>query len=169
MGKESNNLLHANTLCLGTHCFFRTLAPAGSDREALPGAAAVTPKDNVSMVAGGEMINRPVTETMEGPGAEPFISVWQSKENMIEQNGGQRSPNARLKPLGEHSHQKALSFWREVGRQVNPKIPGTTQGDQKEKDQSSPGGQEHGSAHQKYNSFSIPPKGSRSSQKSRWS
>lgn len=33
---------------------------------------------------------------------------------MSEQNGGQRSPKARLMPL-EHSHQKAVSFWREVG------------------------------------------------------
>lgn len=42
--------------------FFLIPAPAGPDQEALPGAAAVTPKDNVSMVAGGGMINRPVTE-----------------------------------------------------------------------------------------------------------
>lgn len=36
-------------------------APAGPDQRAVPGTAAVTPK--VSVVAGGEMTSRPVTET----------------------------------------------------------------------------------------------------------
>lgn len=44
-------------------------ASAGPDQQAVPGTAVVTRKVSVSVVAGGEMISRPVTETLEGPGA----------------------------------------------------------------------------------------------------
>ncbi|XP_036154859.1 protein FAM71C-like [Myotis myotis] len=154
---------------------FLTPAPAGPDQAAVPEAAALTPEGSVSSVVGGETTNRPGTETLEGPGAGPFISACQSKDNedQSEENGDQKVSQCQAEALRkenekEKTHTKKPSHsGREWEDKSIPRSHGTTQGDQKKKDQSSPGGKVHGSSPQEYNSLSVTQKRSRSSQKSK--
>ena len=124
---------------------FPALAPAGPDQRPEPEAAAVTPKGGVSVDAGGEMASSPVTETLEGPGAGRFVSAWLSKDNMSEQNGGQRASQCQVETLEKRKEKKKTSPSRPShsgGKQEDQSIlrsHGSTQGEQSEKDQNSPG------------------------------
>ena len=45
------------------------------------------------------MANSPGTETLEGPGAGPFVSAWQSEDHVSEQNGAQRVSQCQAEAL----------------------------------------------------------------------
>lgn len=97
------------------------------------------------------MASRPVVETSEGPGAGPFVSAWWRKDNVSEYNGGQTVSQRQAEALRNRTEKEKASTKRSShsGRKWEDKsiltYHGTTQGDQKEKDQSSPEGQGHGS------------------------
>ncbi|XP_004423090.1 PREDICTED: protein FAM71C-like [Ceratotherium simum simum] len=137
-----------------TYCILRNplsfliTASTGPDQ----GAAAVTSKDSMSVVTGGEITSRPVTETTEGPGVEPFVSALESKDNMSEQDGGQRVSQTQAEALRKRRKKartppKRPSLPSRTGDDKSIlESHGTTQRDKKEKDHSSPGGQEHDSS-----------------------
>lgn len=151
---------------------FPASALAGPDQGPETGAAAVTPKDGVSMDAGGEMASSPVTETLEGPEGGHFISACLSKNNMSEQNGDQRVSQHQVEALRTTKEKKKTPTKRpsHSGREREDqsilRSHGSTQGEQKEKDQNSPGAQDRVSHPQEENSLHITQKGSKSSQKS---
>ncbi|CAK6443139.1 unnamed protein product [Pipistrellus nathusii] len=152
---------------------FLTLAPAGPDPAAVPETAAVKPEGGVSSVAGGEMTSRPATETSEGPGAGPFVSACQSKDNedQSEENGDQRVSQCQAEALRKEKEKIPTKKPSHSGRKWKdksiPRSHGTTQGDQKKKNQSSPRGKGHGSSLQEHSNLSVSQKRSRSAQKSK--
>lgn len=152
---------------------FLTLAPAGPDPAAVPETAAVKPEGGVSSVARGEMTSRPATETSEGPGAGPFVSACQSKDNedQSEENGDQRVSQCQAEALRKEKEKIPTKKPSHSGRKWKdksiPRSHGTTQGDQKKKNQSSPRGKGHGSSLQEHSNLSVSQKRSRSAQKSK--
>lgn len=104
------------------------------------------------------MNSRPVRETVEVPGTGPFISPWQSKDNVREQNGGQMISQCQAEGLRK----------REERRKTPRKRPSHSDG--KWEDKSILKGEKHVSPSRNH-SLGTPPKGSRSSQnlRRRWS
>nr|XP_008508373.1 PREDICTED: protein FAM71C-like isoform X1 [Equus przewalskii] len=145
-GGEEIQQRASHTYCeLRNPLSFVITASPGPDQGEAPGAAAATPEDSMSVVAGGEMTSRPVTEAAEGRGEGPFVSASQSKENVSEQGGGQRvsQPQAeglrKRKEKGRTPTQRPSLSGRMGEHKSILKSHGIIQRDKKEKDQRSPG------------------------------
>lgn len=153
-----------------THCLLRNklsvliMASTGPDEVATSGPAAVMPKCCMSVAAGEKMINRPVTETDESPGAKRFISAFQSKGNMSEHGGGQKVSQIQADALGNKKKQERTPTKRPplIGSSEEDKSilksHGATQGDNMEKSQD---GQGQGSSSKGYTSLSSTQKESK--------
>lgn len=156
-----------NDLVLKDTPSFLTVALAGPEQGTAPGTAEVTPKGSVGAAAGEQTASRPVTETLDGPGAEPSVSASQSKDNMSTEDGGQAVSQSQAEAPEKRKEEKTPTRRpSQSGKKKEDKSPlrsrGTTQGDQKKKFQSSPGRQGRGSSPQEYNSFRVTQKGTRS-------
>ena len=118
------------------------------------------------------MASSPGTETLEGPGAGPFILACESEDNVTEGNGGPRASQHQAEALGkgmekEKTHTNRPSHPGRKGKDKSIlRSHGTALGEQEE-DQSSLRGQGHGSSPQEYNILSVTQQGCRRSQKLR--
>ena len=111
------------------------------------------------------MASSPGTETLEGPGAGPFVSAWQSEDHVSEQNGAQRVSQCQAEALrkGMEKEKTPTNRPSHPGRKGKDKSilrsHGTALGEQE--DQSSLRGQGHGSSPQEYNILSVTQQGCR--------
>ncbi|KAM8936536.1 Golgi-associated RAB2 interactor protein 6-like [Lycaon pictus] len=166
-GGEGIRQLASHTYSVCRNTLSLLIPSAGSSHR-----AAVAPQGSVSVVAGGEIISRPVRETTEGPEVGPSNSSFQSEGNVSKQDGDHRVSQVRDEVLRKSKEKESTPAKR-------PSHPGgmeedesslkshrTTQGGKTE-DESNLKGQGHGSSFQELVSFSFIQKGSRLSQKLR--
>lgn len=160
-GGEGIRQLASHTYSVCRNTLSLLIPSAGSSH-----GAAVAPQGSVSVVAGGEIISRPVRETTEGPEVGPSNSSFQSEGNVSKQDGGHSVSQVQDEVLRKSKEKESTPAKR-------PSHPGgmeedesslkshrTTQGDKTE-DESNLKGQGHGSSFQELVSFSFIQKGSR--------